>query len=563
MTHTLLSAVAAAAAVEGRCLSRQYTTDSVPLPTINTTQGALQGSLSNFRSPLVTSYKGIPYGKAPVGDLRWKAPQAAEAWDGVLNATEFGPQCMQIYSDAGIFSSGKETMSEDCLTLNIWTPTYNDTSDLTSKNTPVYFWIFGGRFEGGSGDVKTYDGSGLASKGVIVVTLNYRLGPFGYLAHPELQAESEQNSTGNYGIMDQQLALKWVHENIANFGGNPDHIVVGGQSAGSSSALDVMYSPLTGDLGVAGIIAESGARGPHDAMTGGLATSYRNLTWALSNGESFLSSDLNVSTIAEARNISAEALATFGNDMDTSMDGTVFVAASGAYSNPPLWRPTIDGYVLAYKYGEALLTGDHLDVPIMTGNNKDESGAAPTTALTVAEYTSQMTSVMQNFSAEYFTLWPAGENSTTASDQFNTFFRDLSRVSTWTWVKDWVAGGAASKVYTYYWTHTPAENSAGGAYHGSELWYTFNNIPYANYDNATWTARDYEIQSTMSDYWVNFITSGNPNGASAGNLTEFVETTTDAEQTMWLGNSWGASYLAESSEKIAFIEKWLNTLYMY
>ena len=477
--QTLVSALVATAlcaAVEGLNVpKRQSTTEAISLPTINTTQGYLQGSLSNFRSPYVTSYKGIPYAAAPVGDLRWRAPQAAAAWDGVLNATEFGPQCLQEYSSAGIFSSGKTSMSEDCLTLNIWTPTYEDTTELTSKNLPVYFWIFGGRFEGGSGDVKTYDGSGLASKGVIVVTINYRLGSFGYLAHPDLQAEDEHNSTGNYGIMDQQLALQWVHDNIANFGGNPDQVVVGGQSAGSSSALDVMYSPLTTGL-AQGIIAESGARGPHDPMTGGLATSYRNLTWALSHGESFLATSLNVSTIAEARNISAETLVTFGNDMDTSMDGSVFVAASAAFSDPPLWRPTIDGYVLAYKYGEALRSGKHLDVPVMTGNNKDESGAAPDTNLTVEEYTSQMSSVMQNFSSQYFSLWPAGENSTTASAAFNEFFRDLSRVSTWTWVQDWVAGGASSDVYTYFWTRTPAENSDSGAYHGSELWYTFNNI---------------------------------------------------------------------------------------
>ncbi|KAF3766745.1 alpha/beta-hydrolase [Cryphonectria parasitica EP155] len=557
----ILAVALTAVAVEARSIRRE--TSDATLPIVNTTLGQLQGSLSNFRSPLVTSYKGIPYAKAPTGDLRWKAPVAAEPWDGVFNATEFGPQCMQIYSDAGIFSSGKETMSEDCLTLNIWTPTYNDTSDLTSLNTPVYFWIFGGRFEGGSGDVKTYDGSGLASKGVIVVTLNYRLGAFGYLAHPDLQAEDANNSTGNYGIMDQQFALKWVHENIANFGGNPEQIVVGGQSAGSSSALDVMYSPLTDGLGVAGIIAESGARGPQDEMTGGLATSYRNFTWAISEGENFVANSLNVSTIAEARNISAETLATFGNDMDTSMDGTPFIAASAAYSDPPYWRPTIDGYVLAYKYGEALLTGNHLDVPILTGNNKDESGAAPDTDLTVAEFTSEMTSVMQNYSTEFFKLWPAGDNSTAASDQFNTFFRDLSRVSTWTWVKDWIAGGATSKVYTYYWTHTPAENSGNGAYHGSELWYTFNNIPYADYDNVTWTEEDYQIESIMSDYWVNFISTGNPNGAGTSNLTNFIETTSDSAQTMWLGDSWGASYLAESDERVQFILNWLSIFDMY
>lgn len=190
---------------------------------------------------------------AAVGDLRWAAPQNATAWSGVRNATEFGPQCAQDLqgTTAGIFSSGKTTSSEDCLTLNVWTPA----NATASSNLAVYFWIFGGRFEGGSGDVPTYDGSGLASKDVVVVTINYRLGAFGFLAHPDLSAESGHNSSGNYGVLDQQHALRWVHDNIAAFGGNPDQIVVGGQSAGSASALDISkplrsQAPTFGSAGV-------------------------------------------------------------------------------------------------------------------------------------------------------------------------------------------------------------------------------------------------------------------------------------------------------------------------
>ncbi|KAH7142744.1 alpha/beta-hydrolase [Dactylonectria estremocensis] len=507
------------------------------LPTINTTQGYLRGSISNFRSG-ATVYKGIPYAAPPVGDLRWKEPQSASSWDGTFNATEFGPQCAQPQGGAGIFSSGKTSISEDCLTLNIWTPTYSDVSDLTSKNIPVFVWIFGGRFEGGSGDVKTYDGSGLADKDVIVVTLNYRLGAFGFLAHPELSNESGHNSSGNYGLLDQQFALQWVQDNIRNFGGNPDQVVVGGQSAGSASALDIMYSNLTQGL-VHGVIAESGARYPKDPMTGGLATSYRHLSAALSQGEDFLANDLNVSIIADAREISYEVLIEYGQLLDTTFDGTVFENLSSAFMNPPRWRPVIDGYVLPYGYGESLRLNAHLDVPILTGNNKDESGASPETISTVAEYKAEFSQVLQNYSSSFFSLWPAN-NSTAAGDQMNSFFRDLSRVSTWLWSSAWAAGGATSN-----------ENPSAGAYHGSELCY----------DNVTWDAEDYEIERKMAQYWVNFISTGNPNGNRSSGLTYFPPSTSDKKQAMWLGDSWGASYLAETEGRLQFIVDWLSVLH--
>lgn len=213
-------------------------------PVIQSNHGPVKGAASPFRDG-VTAYKGIPYAAPPTGSKRWTPPIKPESWTDTLHATEFGPQCAQPYSEAGIFSSGKNSTSEDCLTLNVWTPTYDttDASEIKSKNLPVYVWIFGGRFEGGSGDVLTYDGTGLASKDIIVVTMNYRLGAFGFLAHPDVSTESGHNSSGNYGILDQQFALRWVRDNIAYFGGNSSQVTVGGQSAGSASALDMMWSP--------------------------------------------------------------------------------------------------------------------------------------------------------------------------------------------------------------------------------------------------------------------------------------------------------------------------------
>lgn len=425
--------------------------------------------------------------------------------------------------------------------MNIWRP-QNATA---TSNLPVYFWIYGGRFEGGAGSVKTYEGSGLASKDIIVVNFNYRMGPFGFLAHPDLEVESGHNSSGNYGLLDQHAALQWVKNEISAFGGNPDKITVGGQSAGSASSLDMMYSPLTSGM-IAGAIAESGARGPHDPETYTLATSYRKKAAALAYGVSFLA-DMNVSTIAQLRNVSTEALLTYDAAFDTVLVGTAFVNVSG-FTEPPAWRPVLDGYVLTHTYGDALALNAHGDIPIMTGNNMDESGASPDPGFTVDTFKTEFAEMFGNLSTEFFSLYPAA-NDTQADDSANAMFRDLSRVSTWTWASDWISGGAKNNVYTYYFTHAPS-NQTEGVYHGAELWYTFNNIPYAAFEATTYTADDYAVETNMAAYWANFIKTGNPNG---GNLT-YWPASSNATQTMWLGDSWGAQSIADTA-RIAFMQK--------
>lgn len=223
---TALASLAAAPAVLGATVWPRASQQ------VTTSYGTLEGATSDLESE-VTAYKGIPFAAPPVDELRWTAPTSPSKWDGVLDATSYGADCAQSYSALGIFSSGSYNISEDCLYMNVWTPT-NATS--TSK-LPVFVWIYGGRFEGGAGSVPTYDGSHLASKGMVVVTFNYRMGPFGFLAHPELSSESPNNSSGNYGLLDQIQALTFLQQEVAAFGGNPDHMTVGGQSAGSASAL--------------------------------------------------------------------------------------------------------------------------------------------------------------------------------------------------------------------------------------------------------------------------------------------------------------------------------------
>ncbi|KAJ5958799.1 uncharacterized protein N7479_005949 [Penicillium vulpinum] len=519
-------------------------------PVIDTHYGTINGGLSPFAGgDKAFVYKGIPYAQPPTGANRWTKVGGPSYW-GELNATEFGPQCAQTISGAGIFSSGKNTTSEDCLTLNIWTPAYKDQTNMASKNLPVFFWIYGGRFSGGSADVKTYDGTGLAQKDIIVVTINYRLGPFGFLAHPDLTAESGTNSSGNYGILDQQAALHWVKENIAKFGGNPGQITVGGQSAGSASALDAMWSPLVAGL-AAGVISESGARGPHDPMTGTVATSYRAKEAAEAHGVSLLKT-MGVSSIAELRNVSMESLLEYDMLNDIIWEGTVFESFPDAFMEPPMWRPNLDGYVFTDTYFGALSSNSHADIPILTGNNADESGSTPTLTYSASEYQELFSILFGDLADEFFSLYP-GENTTQASASGNEFWRDLGRIGTWTWALDWAAGGAKENVYTYYFNHWPAEKRSNGAYHGSELWYTFNNLPYSSYDNATWNDEDYNVQTKMANYWANFIRNGNPNGDGQAQWNPSKK----HEQTMWLGDQWGMGPLTMDNKRIAFLEKWL------
>ncbi|KAJ6022112.1 carboxylesterase [Penicillium herquei] len=507
--------------------------DSDQHPIVQTSYGRLEGNISEYRDGIYT-FKGIPFASPPVGQARWTAPTKPDAWTGVRKATVAGPQCPQSKTEGkSLWSTGSSIMSEDCLYLNVWTPN-------VSANLPVYLWMYGGRFIEGSGDVVTYDGSGLAAQDIVIVTMNYRLGAFGYLSHPELSAESPHNVSGNYGVMDMIAAVEWVKAEISNFGGNPDQITVGGQSSGSSCALNMFFSPQSSGL-IAGIIAESGPRAPHDPLTGSVATSYREKEHALSSGVDFLTNKLNVSSIAEARAVSMSTLIEYSALDDTIFDGTQLQNVKN-FIEPPLWRPVLDGYVLPYTYWEALLNNRHANVPILAGDNKDETGATPDPGYSVSSYKGNYSDMYANLSSKFFDLYPA-DTYYEANNQSNQMWRDLSRTSMWQFALNLAEGGNTQPVWSYYWTHAPpGEASVDGASHGSEMYYVFNNIPY-NYPDMPWTDLDYEIQSKMTRYWANFIKTGNPNGE---NLTEWLPSK-ESHQTMWLGNSFGSGTIGEES----------------
>lgn len=428
----------------------------------------------------------------------------------------------------------------------------------------MYFWIYGGRFSGGSGSDLTYEPSALAAKGVVVVTMNYRLGALGFLAHETLNAEYNDKSdngtlpSGNYGFHDQLAALHWTNENINLFGGNISQITLGGQSAGAASVLLHVYSPLSVGL-FQGAIAESGARYPHDPITGSLATSYRNMSDAVVQGAAFLQA-INVSTIAEARNVSSDViLAT--TDSTTLFTGTPF-ENNQAYLDPPLYRPVLDGYVLPQSYEATLAGGLQNDVPVMTGNNKDESGAAPAVAVNQTVYNSSNSAIFSPMGLfdKFLELFPVS-NDIEASNQTNNFYRNQSLTSTQLWHNLWEQGGAQSDVYTYYFTTAPPGQSAG-AFHGAELNYAFDNMGWGTDLNGAllnYTASDYAKADIISDYWVNFISTGNPNG---GNLTAWAPASSTTKTTMMIGDAFENIPVA-SDDVIEFFEEYFGNEIAY
>lgn len=532
--------------------------------------GQLQGNRSQYVHN-VYNFKNIPFGGDTGGEYRWKHPPHPSPWTGIRDATKFGPICPQM----AMGSSSTVSQSEDCLNLNIWTPadaSLNNVVNVTAapggvmpgagaSKYPVYVWIYGGRFSGGAASDILYDGAGLAAKGVVVVSMNYRLGALGFLAHPALSNVSKSGTSGNYGLVDQQAALHWTKENIASFGGDQTRITIGGQSAGAASVAAHLNSPLAKGL-FTQVIAESGVRYPSDPLIGSVAQSYRHLATAEQQGVAYLKT-LNVTTIEQARALPFSAFLPGGNEQDTTFIGTP-LANNSVYMEPPLFRPVLDGYVLPRTYQETLLTGQHAGVPVLTGNNKDESGASPNPGFNVSSYISsnQYTFGSVDLANEYFQLYPAGANATFSPDNSsNAFYRDASRVGTWLWANEYAVGAAnnsiynagnnaSSKVYTYYWTHAPPGQSKG-AYHMSEIGYAFNNL-YTN--SSPWTSADYMIADKTSSYWANFIRSGDPNGEG---LVEWPVSSTGSTLTMELGDTFGVVSVADE-RRIGFVKEWFS-----
>jgi len=437
---------------------------------VSVTGGQVEGVLAQG----VVSFKGIPFAAPPVGDLRWHSPQAVRAWSGVRKADHFAASCWQTVAPRGFGPWTHEyvvqgPVSEDCLYLNIWTPARR------GSHLPVLLYIHGGAFLQGSGSVSVYDGSTLALRGVVVVTVNYRLGALGFLAHPELTREAHSAPPGNYGLQDLIAALRWLRGNVAAFGGDPASITIDGQSAGAIAVFDLIASPLASGL-FARAIAQSG---------GGARPNGLSLAQAEHIGQVFARSR-GATSIAALRALTPEQL-----------------SASRQGPNPQ-FSPILDGVLLPSSPGPLN------DTPILMGVLADEDsyedtfGQASPTALKTL-----LRKIYGGMAPVFEKLYPTSTPEERASAALQ-IPRDLLLGPFDDWTRTLLAEGR-QPVYGYYFDHIePGPQSARyRVFHGSEIPYIFGTLGAA--PERSFAARDYRISSELSRYWVSFVKTGNPN----------------------------------------------------
>lgn len=476
--------------------------NQISAPVVKIANGALEG----VNTSGIGTFKGIPFAAPPVGNLRWREPQPVKNWQGVRKADKFGPMAMQraVFGDMNFRSSG---MSEDCLYLNVWTPAKSGNERL-----PVMVYFYGGGFIAGDGSEPRYDGESMARKGIVTITVNYRLTIFGFFAHPELTKESPHHASGNYGLLDQSAALRWVQQNIAAFGGDPKRVTIAGESAGSFSVSAQMASPLSKNL-IAGAIGESGS------LLGTLSPV--SLSEAEKTGVEFAKS-VGANSLADLRAMSAEDL-----------------LATTAKPTTPRFAVTIDGYFLPKPPVEIYAKGEEAHVPLLVGWNSEEMNYRAIMGqdkLTQESYTATLQKLYKDRASEASKLYAGSTDeelqqaaTALASDRFIGY-------STWKW-SDLQSKTSGKPVYRYLYgrarpamraemgnavaglaggvvksTDTTAVKmpAASGAVHSAEIEYALGNLPTNRvYD---WQPEDYKVSEIMQAYFANFIKTGNPNG---------------------------------------------------
>lgn len=497
-----LTLLAAAAALIAAALTASAATPD----RVKTADGVVEGA--GPQASGVRAFKGVPFAEAPTGELRWKEPQPVKSWKGVRQALKFGPRCMQapIFGDMNFRSDG---MSEDCLYLNVWTPAKSGKERL-----PVLVYFYGGGFVAGDGSEPRYDGAEMAAKGIVTVTVNYRLGVFGFMAHPELTKESPHHASGNEALLDQRAALRWVQRNIAAFGGDPKRVTIAGESAGSVAVSAQMASPLSKDL-IAGAIGESGSI---IATLGAVP-----LAQAEAAGTKF-ASELNAPTLAALRALSTQQ---------------VFDAATrGGFASIGRFSINVDGYFFPEDPAAIFNSGRQAHVPLLVGWNTEEmtwlalfQGKEPTRE----NYEAVVRALYGANAGEVLKVYPASTRdeiidaaTDLAGDRFIAY-------STWKWA-DLHAKTGGARVFRYLYARPrpamrpemgnataglaggvvrgpsaqPPAPPARGAVHSAEIEYALGNLSTNNV--YAWTPDDYKVSKLMQEFFANFIKRGDPNG---------------------------------------------------
>ncbi|GLU45442.1 carboxylesterase/lipase family protein [Allomuricauda sp. NBRC 101325] len=443
------------------------------------------GKVKGYENNDVRIFKGIPFAQPPIGELRWKAPQPVASWGGVKECVDFGPSPIQntpqpFYSWTEEFIAKPEPLSEDCLYLNVWTPAKNKNEKL-----PVFVWIYGGGFSSGSANCDIYDGQDMAEQGVVFVSFNYRVGVFGFMAHPELSAESGHYASGNYGLMDQLQALKWVKNNIEAFGGDPNNVTIAGQSAGSFSVNAHIASPLANGY-FQKAIAQSGG-----ILSGRLM---QNLEDAEQQGETFMQL-AGVKNLAELRNLSADSVLKLGNQPNAGRFGVVS-----------------EGYFLPKDLAAHFESGKQNQVPILTGWVTGDGSFLTPPNVTQESFNQLGQDRFANRFETFQSLFKAKSNEEAHKEQEKLALLDFAGVPAHK-----LAQFNSKKTWIYEFQHVPTDKPDFpnyGAFHTSEVPFALHTLDQWK---RPWTTQERAFEDQMSSYWVNFAKSGDPNGKGLPN----------------------------------------------
>jgi para-nitrobenzyl esterase len=467
-----------------------------PAP-VKTEYGMVQGASEDG----LTVYKGIPFAAPPVGDLRWKAPQPAAKWEGVKQTVSFGPACMQGGMGGG---RGGPAPSEDCLYLNVWTP-----AKSASDRIPVFVWIYGGGFSGGSTSIPNTMGDKLAKKGVVLISIAYRVGHMGFFTHPELSAENPHHVSGNYGELDQIAALQWIQKNIAAFGGDPKRVTIFGESAGGIAVSMLCASPLAKGLFV-GAISESGSSFGPPRPTTYPGENMRKLVDAERAGAAYAKS-IGAPTLAELRKLTP--------DKFTGGRGAPGVTPAATLST---W-PVIDGYVIPDDQYKLYAAKKYNDVDVLIGYNSDE-GLSFSPPKTPEDYIAGVKARYGKFADALLKAYPTDANKVPKTA------RDLARDAafgwgTWAWARLQSQTGKG-KVFFYHFDQHPdypadSPNAGRGSPHGQEVSYVFKYLNAQGPQQQQVTKSDEDISEAMATYWTNFAKKGDPNGPGVPNWPAF------------------------------------------